>query len=106
VSIYGLGLVALLVTGAGYLAIASTLNTTIQLQVDETMRGKVIALYVMCLTLALPLGALLQGVFAQFVGPQVAVMVFGSLFLAVWAWLRFGGGDHLAAMDADPPIVR
>ena len=106
ISIYGLGLVALLVTGAGYLALASTLNTTIQLQVDEIMRGKVIALYVMCLTVALPIGALLQGVFAQFVGPQIAVMVFGTLFLAVWGWLRFGGGDHLAAMDADPPIVR
>ena len=26
--------------GAGYLAIASSLNTTIQLQVEETKRGK------------------------------------------------------------------
>jgi MFS family permease len=103
--VYGLGLLALVVTGAGYLTIASTLNTTVQLQVDEAMRGKVIALYVMCLTLALPIGGLLQGLFAQVVGPQIAVVVFGAGFLAVWAWLRFGGGDHLAAMDADPPIV-
>src|SRR5690606_23132859 len=41
---YGVGLLALLVNGAGYLAIASTLNTTIQLQVDEAMRGRVLAL--------------------------------------------------------------
>lgn len=104
--VYLLGVLALFVTGAGYLAIASTLNTTVQLQVDEAMRGKVLALYVMCLTFALPLGGLLQGLFAQVVGPQVAVVVFGAGFLAVWAWLRFGGGDHLLAMDADPPIVR
>lgn len=106
VSVYALGLVALLVTGAGYLALASTLNTTIQLQVDEVMRGKVIALYVMILTVAMPAGALLQGILAQFVGPQIAVVAFGAAFLGTWVWLRFGGGDHLAAMDADPPIVR
>ena len=104
--VYLLGVMALFVTGAGYLAIASTLNTTVQLQVDEAMRGKVLALYVMCLTFALPLGGLLQGLFAQLVGPQIAVVTFGAAFLAVWAWLRFGGGDHLLAMDADPPIVR
>lgn len=104
--VYLLGIVALFVTGAGYLAIASTLNTTIQLQVDEAMRGKVIALYVMVLTFALPLGGLLQGLFAQAVGPQIAVATFGAAFLAVWAWLRFGGGDHLASMDADHAAVR
>ena len=104
--VYALGVAMLLITGAGYLAIASTLNTTVQLQVDELMRGKVLALYVMVLTIALPIGGLAQGLLAQLIGPQAAVVLFGSGFLAVWAWLRFGGGDHLAAMDADPPLVR
>ena len=103
--VYPLGVAMLLITGAGYLAIASTLNTTVQLQVDEIMRGKVIALYVMCLTIALPLGGLAQGLLAQFIGPQAAVALFGAGFLGVWAWLRFGGGDHLAEMDVDTPAA-
>ncbi len=53
---YGLAIVGLLLCGGAYLAIASTLNTTLQLQVDEVMRGKVIAAYIMFLTLAMPLG--------------------------------------------------
>ena len=56
-----MGALALLVAGAGYLGISSTLNTTVQLQVTEVMRGRVIALYIMSLTPAMPLGALIQG---------------------------------------------
>jgi MFS family permease len=96
--VYPLAVAALLVAGAGYLAIASTLNTTIQLQVDEVMRGKVIAVYIMFLTLALPIGSFLQGVLAQLVGPQVAVAVFGVAFLAVFGWLRLGT-DLLGHLD-------
>jgi len=87
---YNAAIVALAIAGAAYLALASTLNTTIQLQVDETMRGRVIAVYIMFLTAALPIGMLVQGFIAQVVGPQAAVTLFGVLFLAVLAWLRFG----------------
>jgi len=97
---YAMAILALLVAGGGYLAIASTLNTTIQLQVDEVMRGKVVAVYIMFLTAALPIGGLLQGVLAQAVGPQVAVVVFGVAFLGVFAWLRLGSG-LLPHMDDD-----
>lgn len=96
--IYPVAVAALLVAGAGYLAIASTLNTTIQLQVDELMRGKVLAVYVMVLTAALPVGVLAQGLLAQLVGPQAAVVIFGVLFLSVTVWLRVGSG-LLAHMD-------
>jgi hypothetical protein len=103
--VYVLGLLALMAAGGAYLAIASTLNTTIQLQVDETMRGKVIALYVMLLTAALPVGALLQGLLVELIGPRVTVAGAGVLFLAVCAWLRFGT-DLMRHMDdegASPP---
>jgi len=97
---YPMAIAALLVAGGGYLAIASTLNTTIQLQVDEVMRGKVVAVYIMFLTAALPLGGLVQGILAQYIGPQVAVVLFGIAFLAVFAWLRLVSG-LLPRMDDD-----
>lgn len=95
---YVFGLAALMVLGGGYLAIASTLNTTIQLQVDEAVRGKVLAVYFMLLTAALPLGALGQGLLAQAIGPRVAVALAGGAFLAIVGWLRWGTG-LVARMD-------
>jgi MFS family permease len=86
---YGLALVALLVMGGGYLAVASTLNTTIQLQVTEARRGKVLAVYVILLTAALPVGALALGALVQGIGPRAAVALAGAAFVAVCAWLRW-----------------
>jgi MFS family permease len=95
---YLTAVVALMVAGGSYLAIASTLNTTIQLQVDETMRGKVLAAYLMGLTLTMPLGALVQGALAEVVGARVTVAVAGALFLALVTWLRLVTG-YVSAMD-------
>ncbi len=85
--VYAVGFVALLVAGAAYLAIASTLNTTLQLLVDETMRGKVMALYIMGLTGSMPIGSLLQGWLADVAGPRITVAVAGALFASAAFWL-------------------
>ncbi len=97
---YGLAIVGLLLCGGAYLAIASTLNTTLQLQVDELMRGKVIAAYIMFLTLAIPLGTLAQGALADVIGARATVASAGALFLAATWWLRLGTG-YVRAMDDD-----
>jgi MFS family permease len=92
------GAVALFVAGAGYLGISSTLNTTVQLQVTEAMRGRVIALYIMSLTAAMPLGSLVQGALIDVIGPQTTVAGAGVVFLVVFVVLRYGLG-LFAAMD-------
>lgn len=106
------GAAALLVAGAGYLGISSTLNTTMQMQVTEAMRGRVIALYIMSLTLAMPIGSLAQGALLDVIGPQATVAGAGVVFLAVFAALRFGT-DLFSHMDdlsgpagGDPAQVR
>jgi MFS family permease len=88
---YALSLLPMLVAGAGYLAIASSLNTSIQMQVDESMRGRVLSLYVMGLTISVPLGNLVQGALAEAIGPRATVAGAGVLFLGVWALLRVRG---------------
>ena len=57
---YAGGLVAMATIGVGYLAVASSLNTSIQLAVDDRFRGRVLALYVMVFTGAYPLQALFR----------------------------------------------
>jgi MFS family permease len=98
---YWVGVVCLLVAGGAYLAIASTSNTTVQLQVDEVMRGKVMAFYLMTFTAAIPIGSLVQGWTAQTYGPRQTTIVAGLLLAIVVTGLRVTG--RLAAMDDEGP---
>lgn len=83
---YWLGVVALAVVGAAHIATASTLNTVIQLQVEEALRAKVLALYLMTLLAGLPLGAQLQGALADLIGPRWAVGGAGVLLAVTALW--------------------
>jgi len=85
--VYGVGLAALFVAGAAYLPVASALNTTLQLQVDEAFRGKALALYLMAFTASIPVGSLAQGWLADTVGPRPTVAVAGLAFASVAVWL-------------------
>jgi MFS family permease len=93
-----IGGAALMVVGAAHLALASTLNTTIQLLVDDHMRGKVMSLYLMGLTVSVPVGSLVQGLFVDWAGPRPTVLVAGLLLAGAGLW----HGVHrrsLGAMD-------
>lgn len=83
-----LGLLALLVIGGAFLIVISTTNTAVQMIVADHMRGRVMSVRVMGFTLAFPLGSLLQGALADAWGPQVTVVVFGSILLAAALGLR------------------
>ena len=83
---FWLGVVALAILGAAHIATAATLNTVIQLQVEEALRAKVLALYLITLLAGLPLGAQLQGALADLIGPRVAVGGAGVLLAATALW--------------------
>lgn len=88
---YWLGVVALGVLGAAHIATASTLNTVIQLQVEEALRAKVLALYLMTLLAGMPLGTQLQGALADLIGPRIAVGGAGVLLAATALWWVISG---------------
>lgn len=98
--VFPLAVVALVVAGGAYLTVSSTLNTTIQIQVDEARRGKVLALYVMGLTGSYPIGALVQGWVADLVGVRAVTAASGAVLAVVWVRLRAQG--RFRAMDEDP----
>lgn len=97
---YAAAVAALLVFGGCYLGIASTINTTIQLVVHDHLRGKVIAIYLMCLTGSLPLGLLLWGLMADAVGLRVTTVGAGVLLVAATAILGATGRFSVMA-EAD-----
>jgi MFS family permease len=98
---YWLGIAALLVMGGTYLAWAATLNTVLQLRVEDARRGRVLAVYLMGLTVALPVGALIQGLLVEHVGPRPTVAGAGLLLLVSTGVLLATG--WFAAMDAPAP---
>jgi MFS family permease len=89
--LYAVGFLALLVAGGAYLPIAATLNTSLQIQVDEVRRGKVLALYIMVLTLAVPLGSVVQGAAVDAFGPRATVAAAAVGFLVAATVLRLRG---------------
>ncbi|HUI04995.1 MAG TPA: MFS transporter [Acidimicrobiales bacterium] len=67
--------VLLFAMGALSIAFIATANATIQLRVQPTMRGRVMALYAMGFLGTTPLGAPLVGWISQTASPRVALMV-------------------------------
>ena len=84
-------LAPLTLIGAAHLGAASSLNTAVQLQVDEDRRTQVMSLYVMVLMSSNPLGQLALGQLIELVGPRPAFGVYGAALLAGTVWLHSAG---------------
>jgi len=91
--------------GVAYLAVASVLNTSIQLAVDDEFRGRVLALYVMVFTGAYPLGSLLQGIATDHFGVRAVVGVAGALLLG-YAAILASRPAAVAVLDVSFSAVR
>ena len=98
--VWPLGLIALLGVGAGFLSVIATTNTSVQMIVADEMRGRVMSTRVMGFTLAFPIGSLLQGIFADLIGPQVTVVAGGTILLAAALFLALRP-DLLATLDRE-----
>ena len=96
---YWLAVAALAALGASHIATAATLNTVIQLQVEEALRAKVLALYLITLLAGLPLGAQLQGALADLIGPRIAVGGAGVLLAATALWWVLSGRTKVLDQD-------
>ncbi|MGY1820996.1 MFS transporter [Geodermatophilus sp. SYSU D00079] len=97
---FPVALVALVVVGGAFLAVISAVNTSVQMMVDDAVRGRVLALRIMVFTGTTPVGALLQGWVADLVGPRPTVVGAGVLLLVAFAVLaRWRGRLRLARLD-------
>ena len=89
-----LALVCMFGIGVGGISMAAMANTTIQLNVPDMLRGRVLAVYATVFAGSTPIGGLAFGALASAIGPALAVTVGGLVALAVglgaaiWAWRR------------------
>jgi MFS family permease len=101
--VYGVGLAAVLLAGSCAVGVGTLLLTSVQLQVSDAMRGRVLGVYAMVFTASYPIGALAQGWLADRIGPRANELVVALALLAVATvvatrrpWLRGLDGAALA----------
>lgn len=90
-TLYVVGFIGVMITGAAHITSATTNNSTLQLLVTEEMRGRVVGLYLMVLTIAMPIGAIFQSLLSDEFGVRWVVTGMAVLMLLGAAWLRFSG---------------
>jgi hypothetical protein len=71
----------LTIVGGGFMVTTASTNTILQTMVEERLRGRVMAFYVMAFLGTAPIGSLLAGVLAARVGAPTTVLLGGSVCL-------------------------
>jgi MFS family permease len=91
-----LALPMLFLVGMGAMLSAASTNTVLQTIVDDTMRARVVSIYMMSFLGVTPIGALLAGMLAERIGPPVTLCLGGVLALvaAFVYWLNLGRIRH------------
>lgn len=95
--VLGLALVALFFIGVAHIVTAATLNTAIQLQVEEHMRGKVLSVYLMTLLVSIPFGQFLMASLGDVIGIRWSTAGGAVALLLGGIWLQRSG--RLAHLD-------
>ena len=75
----------MIMAGFGLMVMIASINTVLQSVVDDDKRGRVMALYTMSFIGMAPLGSLLAGSIASFIGAPHTIMISGILCMAAAA---------------------
>ena len=90
---YFIAFLALSFLGVMHLISASNLNSVVQLQVDEEMRGRVMAIYIVGVLGPAPFASLVMGWLVSLFGPRLVVAVSGSILalagIILWSQGKF-----------------
>ena len=97
---FAVGMLGFFINGMAHLTVAVSANTTIQLQVDDRIRGRVVSIYILGVLGGLPTGALVGGVLADVFGLRPVIVTMGLLMAlyTVYAKRRL---DGLRSFDID-----
>src|SRR5205823_11654954 len=100
--------ISLLPAGAAALTFTTAANTSVQLGVDATVRGRVMALYLLCFMGGTPLGAPAIGMLADTFGPRAGLLGGGAVcvLLAVALGALFARRVGLRPRPATKPALR
>jgi MFS family permease len=104
----GFELIALVPMGAAGIAFVATVNSTLQLNSSDAMRGRVMALYSVLFLGSTPIGSPIVGWIGERFGPRAGFFVSGFACLAAAAWaLKVVWGERIArgVAEASPEVA-
>ena len=78
-----LALLFITIGAFGMMSVRTVSNTIIQLHVPNRFRGRIISIYLMTLTLMMPIGSLLIGAVSHYTGVQAVVLTEGLIALVI-----------------------
>jgi len=78
--------ILLFFTGAALMVVFSTVTSLVQLIAPNEMRGRVMSIYMLAFRGGMPLGSLISGYLAKFLGAPVVIGVNGVLLIVVAAY--------------------
>ena len=78
--------ILLFFTGAALMIVFSTVTSLVQLIAPNEMRGRVMSIYMLAFRGGMPLGSLISGYFATFIGAPMVIGINGALLVAVAAY--------------------
>ena len=92
------GLLGYFIFGAAHMAHGVTVNSSLQMQVDEQYRGRVISVWMMSVLAGLPIGSLIGGYLGDLVSMRFVLLLFGGLLAVFWA-ITVVRSDGFAGLD-------
>ncbi len=101
---FWIGILAFAIAGVANSVGGTALNTSVQMQVDENYRGRVMGVYMQMFFLGSALGSLLLGVVADLTSIQASAGIAAAVFLMfhIWSAIRF---DRLRVLDPKPKPI-
>lgn len=85
-SILAVGLLGYLLMGIAHMLHGVSLNTALQVQIDDEYRGRVLSVWLIALLSGLPLGAAAGGVLAELTSIRVVLVTFGCTLVLTTLW--------------------
>ena len=79
------GLLGYFVFGAAHMAHGVTVNSALQVQVDEQYRGRVMSVWLMSVLAGLPIGSLVGGFLGDLASMRFVLLLYGGLLAVFWA---------------------
>ena len=92
------GLLGYFVFGAAHMAHGVTMNSALQVQVDEQYRGRVMSVWLMSVLAGLPIGSLVGGLLGDLVSMRFVLLLFGGLLALFWL-ITVVRSDGFAGLD-------
>lgn len=81
--VLSLALLFIIVGAFGMMSVRTISNTIVQMHVPNQFRGRVISIYLMTLTLMMPIGSLIVSAVSQHIGVQATVLAEGFIALII-----------------------